>query len=49
LYDLADDPGEMDNRFGDPARRALQQELTDMIRSRPPDVVHPLPEPIGMA
>ena len=49
LYDLADDPGEMDNRFGDPARRALQQELTDMIRSRPGDVVHPLPEPIGMA
>ena len=49
LYDLADDPGEMDNRFGDPARRALQRELTDMIHSRPGDVVDPLPEPIGMA
>jgi len=49
LYDLADDPREMDNRFGDSARRALQKELTDMIHSRPGDVVDPLPEPIGMA
>jgi arylsulfatase A-like enzyme len=49
LYELASDPHEMDNRFGDPARRALQVELTDMIRSRPGDTVDPLPEPIGMA
>ncbi|HEY3077496.1 MAG TPA: sulfatase-like hydrolase/transferase [Burkholderiales bacterium] len=49
LYDLASDPHEMDNRFGDPARRALQRELTDMIHSRPRDMVDPLPEPIGMA
>jgi arylsulfatase A-like enzyme len=49
LYDLASDPNEMDNRFGDPARRALQRELTEMIHSRPGDRVDPLPEPIGMA
>jgi arylsulfatase A-like enzyme len=49
LYDLAGDPAEMDNRFGDPAMAAIQRELTDMIRSRPDDVRTPPPEPVGMA
>jgi arylsulfatase A-like enzyme len=49
LYDLANDPSEMDNRFGDPAMAAMQRELTDMIRSRPQDVRDPPPQPIGMA
>lgn len=49
LYDLANDPTEMDNRFGDPGMAKLQRELTDMIRARPDDVMNPLPEPVGMA
>jgi hypothetical protein len=38
----------MDNRFGDPGSAALQKELTDMIRSRPDDMV-PAKQPVGMA
>lgn len=49
LYDLQEDPGEMENRFGDPAYHAVQRELQDMIRSRPDDAMSPVPEPIGMA
>ena len=48
MYDLLEDPYEMDNRFGDPALAAMQKELTDMIASRPDDAVAPLPQ-IGMA
>ncbi|MCX7232485.1 MAG: hypothetical protein NTY26_03295 [Burkholderiales bacterium] len=48
MYDLLEDPFEMDNRFGDPAMAAMQKELTDMIASRPDDAVAPLPQ-IGMA
>ena len=48
MYDLQEDPDEMDNRFGDPAVAAVQKELTDMIASRPDDAVAPLPQ-IGMA
>jgi arylsulfatase A-like enzyme len=49
LYDLAGDPVEMDNRFGDPALAAIQRELSDMIRSRPDDARIPPPQPVGMA
>jgi arylsulfatase A-like enzyme len=49
LYDLANDPTEMDNRFGDPGMAKVQRELTDMIRARPDDVMKPPPEPVGMA
>jgi arylsulfatase A-like enzyme len=49
LYDLAGDPTEMDNRFGDPGMAAVQRELTDMIRSRPDDVRITQFEPDGMA
>ena len=48
LYDLKNDPQEMDNRFGDPGVKAAQKELEDMIASRPKDQVAPLPQ-IGMA
>jgi len=48
LYDLANDPLEMDNRFGDPGAARTQQELEDMIRSRPADIVPRLPQ-VGMA
>lgn len=49
LYDLAADPTEMDNRFGDPGIAATQRELTDMIRSRPRDERNPPIAPVGMA
>ena len=48
LYDLAEDPHEMHNRFGDPAYAKVQRELMDMIASRPDDACEPLPQ-IGMA
>ena len=48
LYDLVNDPQEMDNRFGDPGVAAAQRQLTDMIASRPNDKIEPLPQ-IGMA
>ncbi len=49
LYDLDDDPDEMENRFDDAAYAAVRRELTDMIRSRPDDARRePLPQ-VGMA
>ena len=48
LYDLVNDPQEMDNRFGDPGVAKVQRELMDMIASRPKDKVDPLPQ-VGMA
>ena len=48
LYDLVEDPHEMDNRFGDAAYAKVQRELADMIASRPDDACAPLPQ-IGMA
>ena len=48
LYDLQQDPAEMDNRFGDAALGAVQRELRDMIDSRPDDACAPLPQ-VGMA
>jgi len=49
LYDLANDPNEMDNLFDDAGARAVRKELEDMIRSRPDDEMSPFPEPAGMA
>jgi len=49
LYDLANDPQEMDNRFDDSGLRAVQGELTDMIQSRPDDALNPPLTQIGMA
>ena len=48
LYDLYDDPYEMNNRFNDPGFSAQQKNLVDMIRSRPADAVPRLPQ-VGMA
>jgi arylsulfatase A-like enzyme len=48
LYDLANDPHEMENRFNDPGANSAQKELTDMIRSRPDDIRPRLPQ-VGMA
>ena len=39
LYDLHNDPWETQNLWDDPAARALRQELTDMINSRPDDAL----------
>ncbi len=49
LYDLVNDPYEMDNLFDDPAGRTMRAQMTDMIRSRPDDAMVPPPEPVGMA
>jgi arylsulfatase A-like enzyme len=49
LYDLVNDPREMDNLFDDRGARAVRAELTDMIRSRPDDAMTPPPQPVGMA
>jgi arylsulfatase A-like enzyme len=48
LYDLANDPEEMVNRFDDPAYAAVRRELHEMMRARPGDIAE-LAEPIGMA
>ena len=48
LYDLRNDPDEMENLFGVPAHQALQKQLTEMIESRPDDAVPRLPQ-VGMA
>ncbi|MGH7104480.1 MAG: sulfatase-like hydrolase/transferase [Acetobacteraceae bacterium] len=49
LYDLVNDPDEMDNLFDDAGAVRVRKELTDMIRSRPNDAMKHLPEPVGMA
>ena len=49
LYDLANDPAEMDNRFNDPGCATVQKELHDLMRARPGVARADLAEPIGMA
>lgn len=48
LYDLENDPHEMDNRFDDSALGTVRRELSDMIASRPADTVARMPQ-VGMA
>jgi len=48
MYDLASDPHEMHNCFGDPGYASLQRELMDMIRSRPDDMIAQRAQ-VGMA
>ena len=48
LYDLGEDPQEMDNVFDTQSYAAVRRELTDMIRSRPDDVMDPVPPPAGI-
>jgi len=49
LYDLKNDPGEMDNLFDDPGRARVKKEMEDLMRARPGKVRDKLAEPIGMA
>ena len=48
LYDLVNDPQEMDNRFADGGCAASRRELEAMIRSRPQDIA-PRQAQVGMA
>ena len=49
LYDLKNDPHEMDNLFDDACALAARKELQDMIASRPNDEIEVKPTPVGMA
>ena len=49
LYDLRNDPEEMQNLFDDAGYAHVRKELHDMMRARPGKIVEPLAEPIGMA
>jgi arylsulfatase A-like enzyme len=49
LYDLAEDPDEMNSVFDDAAYRRIRRELEETIRARPGKVRSDLPPPIGMA
>jgi hypothetical protein len=49
LYDLVNDPGEMDNRYDDPACAGVRKELEEMMWARPGPIIEHLPEPVGTA
>lgn len=49
LYDLREDPDEMNNQFDNAGYAATRRELIDMIRARPPDEVTPALTPVGTA
>jgi arylsulfatase A-like enzyme len=49
LYDLVNDPGEMDNRYDDPAYASVRKELEEMMWARPGPILEHLPDPVGMA
>ncbi len=49
LYDLVNDPLEMDNLFDDPGRRTVRRALEDMIRARPDDARTPRLPTVGIA
>ncbi len=49
MYDLVNDPYELDNIYDVASDKGERKELEDMLRSRPDDVREPLPEPVGMA
>jgi len=49
LYDLVNDPYEMDNLWNDPSVAAAQKELMDMIATRPDDKIAELATPVGAA
>lgn len=49
LYDLVDDPHELENRFDDPALQQVQRDLESAIADRPDDVMDPLPARVGMS
>lgn len=47
LYDLVNDPLEMDNLYDDDSVKAVQKELEDMMRARPGTIRDPLPDPVA--
>ena len=49
IYDLVNDPREMNNLFDDPGYRKVRNELEALMRARPGKVLDDLSEPIGMA
>jgi arylsulfatase A-like enzyme len=49
LYDLVNDPREMDNLFDEPGHAKTRKEMEDLMRARPGKVRENLAEPIGMA
>jgi arylsulfatase A-like enzyme len=49
LYDLANDPHEMQNLFDDRGYAKLRREAEDLMRARPGRIRERLAEPIGMA
>lgn len=48
MYDLNNDPHEMENLFDNPDSSALKKELMEMILSRPDDI-QPMSTPVGPA
>jgi hypothetical protein len=49
MYDLENDPKEMNNLFDDPGYAKVRKEMEDLMRARPGKVLDKLAEPIGMA
>lgn len=49
LYDLCNDPFELENRFADAGCRGVRRELEEMIASRPRDMLEPRPRHVGSA
>ena len=49
MYDLENDPNEMDNVFDDAGYSSVRKELEAMIHARPDDIMTPAPTPVGMA
>ena len=49
LYDLEADPEQMFNLCNDPAHTAIQQEMHQLLMSRPGTVLEKFNEPVGMA
>ena len=49
LYDMINDPLEMDNLFDDPGRAKVRKELEDMAAARPDDAMTPKLPAVGMA
>ena len=49
LYDLVNDPDEMDNRFDDAGYASVRKELTEMIAARPDDARKERLPAVGMA
>ncbi len=44
MYDLANDPDEMENLFDNPARRGLRGDLMDLVHARPGPILSVFPE-----